>query len=111
MKPKCAWIDRCLEINTFFALELRKRGIHLDTDTSLERFQNRFNLEDYPILLYHPEVREQYNVQKIIKQYPNTKVALITAPHSGTDYEEVDSEILVFTYHPDSVEKFIRDNQ
>lgn len=50
-------------------------------------------------------------IKKIMENYPDIKVALITAPSSGADYEKIKSDIPCFTYNVDSVEKFIRENQ
>jgi hypothetical protein len=111
IKPKCAWIDICGELNVLFAMELRQRGIQLDTRSTLEEFLQEFNLNDYPVLLYHPGIKEQHRLKEVIESYPNTKVALITAPCSGSDYKKIQSDIPTFAYEVDYVEQFIRDNQ
>jgi len=111
MEPKCAWIDHCVDLNVLFAMELRQRGIQLDARRTLDEFLSEFDLKDYPVLLYHPGIKEQHNLQKVVEKYPDITLALITAPCSGTDYKRIQSDIPIFTYDVDSVEKFIRDNQ
>jgi hypothetical protein len=111
-KPRAAWIDHCGGINVLFAMELRQRGIELAAASTLEQFLERHDLQTFPVLFYHPAIQEQHKFFEVQKQYPNTIVALITAPCSDGDYKQFrNADIPVFTYDVDSVERFVREHQ
>lgn len=111
MNPKCAWIDYCRGQNFLFAFELRERGIQLDEGDTLDEFLSNFDLNDYSVLLYHPGRENKHMIREVTEKYPNTKLALITAPSSGVDYGKIGSDLPCFTYNVNAVEKFIRENQ
>ncbi len=109
MKPKAAWIDHCGGLNVLFAMEIRQGGIELAAAGSLDQFLSKHDLDSFPVLLYHPGVKEQHRVKEVMENYPNLTVAFITAPGSSGEYHEFD--IPCYTYDVNSVDRFIRDNQ
>ncbi len=111
MKPKCAWIDYEGGLHVLFAMELREKGIQLDARSTLEEFSQEFDLNNYPVLLYHPGLKRQGTIPEVVAQYPKTKVALIISPCSSTDYTNLNSDMPCFTYDAESVAKFILENQ
>jgi len=109
MKPKCAWIDHEGYQHIEFWKELERREIQVDVGATLDTFLQHFDLNDYPVLLYHPGIRQQHRIKEVVERYPNTTVALIIDSCSLKDYRQF--EIPVLNYDVDSVERFIRDCQ
>lgn len=112
MNPRCAWIDCCHGEHVLFAIFLREKGIELAVAGTLDKFLQEYDLNDYPVLFYHPGITQQHRINEVIQRFPNTRVALIIAPGSGGDYAPfLGLDIPGYTYDVDSAEKFIRDNQ
>ena len=106
---KCAWIDHLLSINFMFGIELRAKGIQVDARESLREFLADFDLSHYPVLLFHPGVKNQHRLLELRQNYPHTRVALITAVGSGADYKNLSKDISFLTYNADLIESFIKE--
>jgi hypothetical protein len=111
MQPRAAWIDHCDGTNALFAMQLRWSGVDLAVASTLDEFLREHDLNDFPVLMYHPGREEQHKIVEVIQKYPKLTVALITAPGSGGDYRSLKSDIPVLTYDAEHAEKFIREHQ
>ena len=108
-EPKLAYIDYT-HFGALMVIQLRENRIDVAGASSLDDFLSRHDLKEFPVLLFHPGVKQQHFVSKVMKDYPHLKVAFVTSPTSGGDY--FGSDLLVFSYDSvKAIEEFVRKNQ
>lgn len=108
-EPKLAYIDYTT-CGTLMVMELRQNGVTVAGASSLDDFLSRNDLMKFPVLLFHPGVKQQHLVPQVMRDFPHLKVALVTSPTSGGDY--FGSDLHVFCYDSgNAIEKWVRENQ
>ena len=108
MTLKCAWIDHEGYNHIELVGELKERGIRVEPRATLDLFLQDLDLNDYPVLLYHPGIRAQHRLREVVERFPHTTVAVIVQSCSREEYQKYDLPIL--SYNPDEVAEFVRKN-
>lgn len=106
---RLAYVDhRSKFIPKEFLGSLQNAGIEFKLYHSFDEFYKENNLKDFPALLCHPGLDSQKELEKIAKQFPHLKMAII----SFTEWEYCESDIPAFSYNiPGSVVKWVIENQ
>ncbi len=107
--PKLAYIDYSTA-GSQMVIELWERNLEIAGAESLDDFLTRNDMQDYPVLLFHPGVNQQHQLRELPERFPHLKIAIVTSPTSGGEYLNLGS--IVFGYnHLDAIEKWVRENQ
>jgi hypothetical protein len=113
---RLAYIDH-MEASGLFAMILRDRDIDVKAAGSLEEFEEKYNLEEFPVLLFHPGVKKQHEFLEVREKYPNLVIAGITSPGSDQDYnifkksreQRKGFDLRIFTYFGvEDIEEFLK---
>ncbi len=105
-EPRLAYIDYSMWASGLFAMNLRDMGIDIKASGSLEEFEENYDLNEFPVLLFHLGLENQHKFLEVREKYPNLVIAGITSPGSDKDYnifkkgrkQRKSFDLRIFTY-------------
>lgn len=107
---RCAWIDHTNAYDGMFGLRIMACEIDITGASTLEDFFRDNDLNNFPVLLYHPG-KDMPRLKWLVDNYPRLNIGLLTLGSSFEKRMIGVREIAVLPYIADVVSGFVKDHQ